>query len=472
MAETLIAPAEVFDGEAEPSVYPEFSEGIALLDDEGLNVFDVLDHLESAGFSGEDIAFVGSSFEIDPPTIDSLRLANWEISILSQEEYDSFVSRIPDLQQVIKSLIELSGFAAHWQKNGRGESVSHKLLIGDAAENAINTGDDGNWQPAPEKKIKKTARTPRYNDDRTPQSDLVRQYLKEIGRYPLLSKEEEVELAKLIECGNSAQYRLDNKELTNNEVLECQAEIKKAEKARTKFINSNLRLVVSIAKRYQASGLPLLDLCQYGNIGVMHAVEKFDWRKGFKFSTYANWWIRQAVTRGIADSGKTIRLPIQAAADLNIIRSARKKLKGILDRDPSVEEIALYTEIPEDKVMELLLAPEVTASLDKPLTDESATTIGDLHAEPDSTKDLDDMIENTFAKDVVDSILGCLDEREKIVIKERFGLMTGEPKTLEEVGKVINRTRERTRQIEARALTKLRHPSVAGRIDASSLISR
>lgn len=263
-------------------------------------------------------------------------------------------------------------------------------------------------------------------------TDPVRMYLKEIGRVPLLSAKEEVELAKKIEEGSRV--------------------------AKKKLIEANLRLVVSIAKRYIGRGLSFLDLIQEGNQGLIRAVEKYDWRKGYKFSTYATWWIRQAITRAIADQARTIRIPVHMVETINrLIRTSRKLMQD-LGREPTPEEIAKEMELTPARVREIFKIAQETTSLATPIGDEDDSFLGDF-IEDTSQPQPYDQASKQLLKENIEEVLGTLSDREAKVLKMRFGLDGYQPMTLEEVGREFGVTRERIRQIEAKAIRKLKHPS-------------
>jgi RNA polymerase sigma factor (sigma-70 family) len=292
------------------------------------------------------------------------------------------------------------------------------------------------------------------------EEDLVRLYLTDIGQYPLLTKDDEVRLAQAIETGREAETSLSGKpkDLTPAKRRELKRKLLAGERAQQTFVQSNLRLVVSIAKKYQASGLPLLDLIQEGNLGLMHAVEKFDWRKGFKFSTYATWWIRQAITRGIANTGRTIRLPVHAGDTLARVQKAQARLELKLGRPATLAELGAEVEMPEDKLIEALRFRAEPLSLSEPLREDGDAELGDV-VEDRSAESPFEMAATALLPIEINRLLAPLDEREREILRLRFGLDRGEPRTLEEVGEHFNLTRERIRQIEARAMSKLRHPS-------------
>ena len=262
--------------------------------------------------------------------------------------------------------------------------------------------------------------------------DPVRMYLKEIGKVPLLSAEEEIELAKRMELGD--------------------------QEAKKRLAEANLRLVVSIAKRYVGRGMLFLDLIQEGNLGLIKAVEKFDYRKGYKFSTYATWWIRQAITRAIADQARTIRIPVHMVETINKLIRVSRQLLQELGREPTPEEIAKEMDMPVERVREILKISQEPVSLETPIGEEEDSHLGDF-IQDDNVPEPADAAAFTLLKEQLEEVLGTLTEREQKVLTLRFGLEDGRARTLEEVGKEFNVTRERIRQIEAKALRKLRHPS-------------
>ena len=301
--------------------------------------------------------------------------------------------------------------------------------------------------------------------------DPVRMYLKEIGKVPLLSAEEEIELAQKMETGNVAAEKIQilksRIEETDDEAEkeEIRAEIKELQKdegvgaeAKKRLAEGNLRLVVSIAKRYVGRGMLFLDLIQEGNLGLIKAVEKFDYRKGYKFSTYATWWIRQAITRAIADQARTIRIPVHMVETINKLIRVSRQLLQELGREPAPEEIAEVMNMPVDRVREILKISQEPVSLETPIGEEEDSHLGDF-IKDDNVPVPADAAAFTLLKEQLEEVLGTLTEREQKVLTLRFGLEDGRARTLEEVGKEFNVTRERIRQIEAKALRKLRHPS-------------
>jgi RNA polymerase sigma factor (sigma-70 family) len=288
--------------------------------------------------------------------------------------------------------------------------------------------------------------------------DLVRLYLDAIGKYPLLSKEEEWRLSRLIQDGRAAREQLAQPGLRAARKRQLTLVADEGDAATEAFINSNLRLVVSIAKRYQASDLPLLDLVQEGNLGLIHAVNKFDWRKGFKFSTYATWWIKQAISRGIDNTGRTIRLPVHAGDQVRKLLRTKRQLESQTGRTPTFAELSAALDIPEREVIELLQHGNEPVSLDSHVGPDGESELGDMVADMLSPSPFEAVAEAMLSSEV-SKLLDVLDEREREILRLRYGLDRGDPRTLEEVGTVLNLTRERIRQIERSALSKLRHPS-------------
>ena len=301
--------------------------------------------------------------------------------------------------------------------------------------------------------------------------DPVRMYLKEIGKVPLLSADEEIELAQKMEAGSVAVEKIplfkerlaetgdeQEKEETQAEIKALQLDVDRGSDAKKRLAEANLRLVVSIAKRYVGRGMLFLDLIQEGNLGLIKAVEKFDYRKGYKFSTYATWWIRQAITRAIADQARTIRIPVHMVETINKLIRVSRQLLQELGREPTPEEIAEEMKMPVERVREILKISQEPVSLETPIGEEEDSHLGDF-IKDDNVPVPADAATFTLLKEQLEEVLGTLTEREQKVLTLRFGLEDGRARTLEEVGKEFNVTRERIRQIEAKALRKLRHPS-------------
>ena len=301
--------------------------------------------------------------------------------------------------------------------------------------------------------------------------DPVRMYLKEIGKVPLLSADEEIELAQKMEAGSVAVEKIpllkerlaetgdeQEKEEIQAEIKALQLDVDRGSDAKKRLAEANLRLVVSIAKRYVGRGMLFLDLIQEGNLGLIKAVEKFDYRKGYKFSTYATWWIRQAITRAIADQARTIRIPVHMVETINKLIRVSRQLLQELGREPTPEEIAAEMKMPVERVREILKISQEPVSLETPIGEEEDSHLGDF-IKDDNVPVPADAATFTLLKEQLEEVLGTLTEREQKVLTLRFGLEDGRARTLEEVGKEFNVTRERIRQIEAKALRKLRHPS-------------
>jgi RNA polymerase primary sigma factor len=295
---------------------------------------------------------------------------------------------------------------------------------------------------------------------RVPTTDPVRMYLKEIGKVPLLTAAKEIDLAKKIEAGEEASLRLEKEagELTREEDRTLRRREREGQGAKRKLVEANLRLVVSIAKRYVGRGMQFLDLIQEGNLGLMRAVEKYDYRRGFKFSTYATWWIRQAITRAIADQARTIRIPVHMVEIINKLTRVQRQLLHELGREPSPEEIAELMEITPQKVREVLKVSQSPVSLETPIGEEGDSHLADFIEDSSAVVPID-AASFVLLQEQLESVLDTLDGREKQIIRLRFGIIDGHPHTLEEVGREFGVTRERIRQIESKTLSKLRHPS-------------
>ncbi|TAK25585.1 MAG: RNA polymerase sigma factor RpoD [Chloroflexota bacterium] len=293
--------------------------------------------------------------------------------------------------------------------------------------------------------------------------DPVRMYLREIGRVPLLTSRLEVELSVLMERGEHAERQLQNGTLTADWRYQHLGDRTRGAHAKRRLTESNLRLVVSVAKKYIGRGMSLLDLIQEGNIGLIRAVEKFDYVKGYKFSTYATWWIRQAITRAIADQARTIRVPVHMVETINKMIRASRRLVQELGREATPDEIAAEMGVPPERVREIMKASQEPVSLESPIGEEEDSRLGDF-VEDVTAQAPSDAATNQLLKEHVEMVLDSLSGRERRVLQLRFGLDDGRGRTLEEVGREFGVTRERVRQIEAKALRKLRHPSRSKRL--------
>jgi RNA polymerase sigma factor (sigma-70 family) len=299
-------------------------------------------------------------------------------------------------------------------------------------------------------------------------TDAVGRYLDEVSGHLLLTAEDEVRLARAIELGETAESRLRSEAaLTIDEQIRLRSMVRQGEEAKLTFIRSNLRLVISIAKRYTGRGMDLLDLIQEGNLGLIRAVEKFDWRKGFKFSTYATWWIRQAIARGLGNQARTIRLPVHMADVLRAVDDARQGLTDELHRPPTNEELARHTGIPVERVRAVTEAPIDTVSLDKPVGDDGESELHEFVVDIRAEDPYLEVVENVRTEEIRRAV-STLDPPERVVLTLRFGLNGDDPWTLSAVGDYLGLTRERIRQIENRGLARLRHPAAG--IDLESLL--
>ena len=292
-------------------------------------------------------------------------------------------------------------------------------------------------------------------------SDTVRMYLKEIGRVGLLSGDEERRLAQTIEQGNVAAQMMDMPDVAGDdstvERRRLIRQVNAGQRAKSDLIQANLRLVVSIAKRYAGRGMQFLDLIQEGNLGLMRAVDKFDYTKGFKFSTYATWWIRQAITRAIADQARTIRIPVHMVESMNRVLRIQRQMHQELEREPTLDELAVHSGLPPDRIREILRISQDPLSLDSPMGEEDDSNLADFIPDASAETPADAATKRMLVQ-AVEEALSELSDREQEVVKMRYGLVDGQAKTLEEVGREFGVTRERIRQIEAKTLAKLRHP--------------
>ncbi|GLZ34098.1 hypothetical protein Lesp02_62850 [Lentzea sp. NBRC 105346] len=306
-------------------------------------------------------------------------------------------------------------------------------------------------------------RQARKDAELTASADSVRAYLKQIGKVALLNAEEEVELAKRIEAGLYAAERVrraedEQEKLTPQLRRDLRWIVRDGERAKNHLLEANLRLVVSLAKRYTGRGMAFLDLIQEGNLGLIRAVEKFDYTKGYKFSTYATWWIRQAITRAMADQARTIRIPVHMVEVINKLGRIQRELLQDLGREPTPEELAKEMDITPEKVLEIQQYAREPISLDQTIGDEGDSQLGDFIEDSEAVVAVD-AVSFTLLQDQLQSVLATLSEREAGVVRLRFGLTDGQPRTLDEIGQVYGVTRERIRQIESKTMSKLRHPS-------------
>ncbi|MGY1744944.1 RNA polymerase sigma factor [Blastococcus sp. SYSU D00695] len=321
-------------------------------------------------------------------------------------------------------------------------------------------GGDFEWDDEEESEALRQARK---DAEMTASADSVRAYLKQIGKVALLNAEEEVDLAKRIEAGLYAAERLrqveeEGQKLSPQMRRDLNWIVRDGERAKNHLLEANLRLVVSLAKRYTGRGMAFLDLIQEGNLGLIRAVEKFDYTKGYKFSTYATWWIRQAITRAMADQARTIRIPVHMVEVINKLGRIQRELLQDLGREPTPEELAKEMDITPDKVLEIQQYAREPISLDQTIGDEGDSQLGDFIEDSEAVVAVD-AVSFTLMQDQLTSVLQTLSEREAGVVRLRFGLTDGQPRTLDEIGQVYGVTRERIRQIESKTMSKLRHPS-------------
>ncbi|MBK4140130.1 sigma-70 family RNA polymerase sigma factor [Corynebacterium macginleyi] len=328
---------------------------------------------------------------------------------------------------------------------------------------SANTANGTSTAPTDEEQeVDRGSRRNQTNDN--PSADLVRVYLNGIGKTALLSAEDEVELAQTIEVGLYAEYKLNNADkLTRAEKRDLKILAREGKKARSHLLEANLRLVVSLAKRYTGRGMPLLDLIQEGNLGLIRAMEKFDYAKGFKFSTYATWWIRQAITRGMADQSRTIRLPVHLVEQVNKLSRIKREMYQSLGREATNEELSEESGIDEDKIEMLLRQSRDPVSLDMPVGTDEEAPLGDFIEDAEAT-DAETAVGASMRHSDIRGVIDTLEKREQDVIRLRYGLDDGVPRTLDQIGRRFGLSRERVRQIEREVMAKLRDGNRADRL--------
>jgi RNA polymerase primary sigma factor len=374
-----------------------------------------------------------------------------------REAFDQARVSPTEAKSIIRELTE-AGVQLGNERSEAGESVvpagpSREVPHEDdelAAELAVTEPDGSPGQPETD-----------LDDQTSVMGDSVHTYLKSIGRRNLLTAEEEVELAKRIEAGLFAEYKLESEpKLSAQNRADLEAVAEDGRRAKAHMLEANLRLVVSVAKKYSDRGLSLLDVVQEGNLGLIRAVEKFDYTKGYKFSTYAMWWIRQAIQRGFADSARTIRLPVHVLEMLSKLSRVERDMHQRLGREPTPEELAVELDRTPDQIEELLRTSRQPISLDSTIGEDGETSIGDLIEDVDAPE-AGELVDRQLMADQLRHALDALTPREATIMSMRFGLYDGNPHTLDEIGKALGLTRERIRQLEKQSLSKLRHPSRA-----------
>jgi len=385
----------------------------------------------------------------------------------SSDDFDTVIPDVEDVDDVEEDFDDALTDDEDIEDEGLDATAVVATDDGDTDDEEEEEADDGSsvWD------IEESAalRQARKDAQLTASADAVRAYLKQIGKVALLDAEQEVSLAKRIEAGLYAQHRLDEMEraaaegdkdakLTPAVKRDLRAVARDGRKAKNHLLEANLRLVVSLAKRYTGRGMAFLDLIQEGNLGLIRAVEKFDYSKGYKFSTYATWWIRQAITRAMADQARTIRIPVHMVEVINKLGRIQRELLQDLGREPTPQELAKEMDITEEKVLEIQQYAREPISLDQTIGDEGDSQLGDFIEDSEAVVAVD-AVSFTLLQDQLQDVLHTLSEREAGVVRLRFGLTDGMPRTLDEIGQVYGVTRERIRQIESKTMSKLRHPS-------------
>ncbi len=423
----------------------------------------LLDRSKATGhLSLDQVVHALKDVDLDADLIVSIRRTCAEAGVVLDEDHDSpvppeiAVTPVPDTQSADTPAADAEA--------DPDAPVVDSARVARAAAFAASIGDDVEEEPR-----RKMHTRPRAGEGGG-SDDPVRMYLKEIGQVPLLDARQEVRIAARIKRGGAAEEELAEMSaagtlgsLESAELARFKRLARDGERARDELTRANLRLVVSIAKRYVGRGMMLLDLVQEGNLGLMRAVEKFDHTKGFKFSTYATWWIRQAITRAIADQARTIRIPVHMVEAMNRVKRIQRQMHQDLKREPTIEELAAEVDEPVEKVREILRIALDPLSLDSPVGEEDESNLGDFIEDQNAIAPVDAAARHLLTQ-AVGEVLHELSEREQEVVRLRFGLDDGRPRTLEEVGKRFGVTRERIRQIEAKTLAKLRHPHRSDRL--------
>ncbi|BBY29490.1 RNA polymerase sigma factor SigA [Mycolicibacterium sediminis] len=374
------------------------------------------------------------------------------------DEADIELEEIDDDEVVVEGAATTDKATAKVTEAGKAETEDGDDDISEPSEKDKASGDFV-W----DEEESEALRQARKDAELTASADSVRAYLKQIGKVALLNAEEEVELAKRIEAGlyatqKFAEFAEKGEKLTTQVRRDYQWIQRDGDRAKNHLLEANLRLVVSLAKRYTGRGMAFLDLIQEGNLGLIRAVEKFDYTKGYKFSTYATWWIRQAITRAMADQARTIRIPVHMVEVINKLGRIQRELLQDLGREPTPEELAKEMDITPEKVLEIQQYAREPISLDQTIGDEGDSQLGDFIEDSEAVVAVD-AVSFTLLQDQLQSVLETLSEREAGVVRLRFGLTDGQPRTLDEIGQVYGVTRERIRQIESKTMSKLRHPS-------------
>jgi RNA polymerase primary sigma factor len=387
-----------------------------------------------------------------------------EIDLVDVLEVDALVEiDVTDVIEIVEivEVVEVEVEGVEVVVTGAATAETTEAATEEETEaDAKEASSEFTWEDEEESEALRQARK---DAEMTASADSVRAYLKQIGKVALLNAEEEVDLAKRIEAGLYGSERLRQAEeasekLTMQFKRDLRWIVRDGERAKNHLLEANLRLVVSLAKRYTGRGMAFLDLIQEGNLGLIRAVEKFDYTKGYKFSTYATWWIRQAITRAMADQARTIRIPVHMVEVINKLGRIQRELLQDLGREPTPEELAKEMDITPDKVLEIQQYAREPISLDQTIGDEGDSQLGDFIEDSEAVVAVD-AVSFTLLQDQLQSVLQTLSEREAGVVKLRFGLTDGQPRTLDEIGQVYGVTRERIRQIESKTMSKLRHPS-------------